>query len=92
MMAQRTASAAGSGRPFLSVRPRLASRPVQHARGAVAVAYSLQDAPLIPVMKDGEMSPFSNESAVYAVYDKDGTVQYVGLSRKVSLQSLVTSN
>lgn len=38
---------------------------------------------LVPVMAKGEMSAFPDAAGIYAVFDKNGTCQYVGLSRKV---------
>jgi hypothetical protein len=39
----------------------------------------------VPVVgAGGEKTVFPNASGVYAVYDKDGRLQYMGLSRKVS--------
>lgn len=39
----------------------------------------------MPVMEKGELSVFPEQPAVYAVYDKDGAVQYIGLTRKVNM-------
>lgn len=34
-------------------------------------------------MEKGEMNQFPAAPGVYAVYDKEDTLQYIGLSRKV---------
>jgi hypothetical protein len=76
---------------------RAASRPVQFSmvkpapvmqqqRTVVvraAAGTPLADAPAQGVMEKGEMSQFPAVPGVYAVYDKEGTLQYIGLTRKV---------
>lgn len=44
---------------------------------------SLKDTPAAPVMDKGELTQFPEQSAVYAVYNKDNEVQFIGLTRKV---------
>lgn len=45
---------------------------------------ALKDAAAVSVMEKGELSVFPEQPAVYAVYDKAGAVQYIGLTRKVN--------
>lgn len=44
---------------------------------------SLADAPLAPLMERGELVQFPGEPGVYAVYNAEKELQYIGLSRKV---------
>lgn len=56
------------------------------ARHRLVVAdAALKDTAAVPVMEKGELSVFPEQPAVYAVYDKDGAVQYIGLTRKVNM-------
>lgn len=63
-----------------SVRP--AQRIVAPRRLVVADA-ALKDTAAVSVMEKGELSAFPEQPAVYAVFDKEGAVQYIGLTRKV---------
>lgn len=51
-----------------------------------AAVTALSDAPLQQL--SGEQAALPAAAGVYAVYDKDQTLQYIGLSRKVSPQRL----
>jgi hypothetical protein len=46
---------------------------------------SLKDTPATLVMEKGELVEFPEQPAVYAVYNKDDQIQYIGLTRKVGL-------
>lgn len=47
---------------------------------------SFADAPALPVVNpDGQPTNFPGVSGVYAVYDRAGTLQYVGISRKINI-------
>lgn len=62
------------------------ARPVQRIvapRRLVVADAALKDTVAVPVMEKGELSVFPEQPAVYAVYNKDGAVQYIGLTRKV---------
>lgn len=62
------------------------ARPVQRIvspRRLVVADAALKDTAAVSVMAKGELSSFPEQPAVYAVYDKDGAVQYIGLTRKV---------
>ena len=50
-----------------------------------AAAPALSDTPLQQL--SGEQTALPAAAGVYAVYDKDGTLQYIGLSRKVLLRT-----
>eukprot|EP00877_Chromochloris_zofingiensis_P014725 jgi/Chrzof1/9506/Cz04g05200.t1 len=45
----------------------------------------LKETQVVPVTQKGELSEFPAQPGVYAVYNKDGDLQYIGLSRKVNL-------
>lgn len=49
---------------------------------------SYAETPSVAVMERGELSQFPGSPGVYAVYDKDGTLQYIGLSRQVRSDAL----
>ena len=54
---------------------------------AQGAADSLQDASLQPVQTEaGQRTAFPASAGVYAVYNKDQRIQYIGLSRKVRMQ------
>ncbi|KAA6418465.1 MAG: monothiol glutaredoxin- chloroplastic-like [Trebouxia sp. A1-2] len=63
-------------------RVRAASQPDASATSTSSVS-SLSDAPLQPV--SGEPGALPNTAGVYAVYDKEQKLQYIGLSRKVAV-------
>lgn len=44
---------------------------------------SLKETPATLVMEKGELVEFPEQPAVYAVYNKDDQIQYIGLTRKV---------
>jgi hypothetical protein len=46
---------------------------------------SLKETPATLVMEKGEIVEFPEQPAVYAVYNKDDQIQYIGLTRKVCL-------
>lgn len=53
---------------------------------AAAAGVALKDAELQPIMHQGELQlhKMADVAGVYAVFDKEGQLQYIGLSRKVS--------
>eukprot|EP00775_Hariotina_reticulata_P011904 gene11904-12048_t len=55
------------------------------SRRCVHADASLKDAPVTPVIEKGEVSEFPEQPAVYAVYDKDNVLQYIGLTRKMNV-------
>ena len=57
------------------------------APAAAAAVTALSDAPLQQI--SGEQPALPAAAGVYAVYDKDQTIQYIGLSRKVSPSGLL---
>ena len=63
-------------------------RPIATARRLVVADASLKETAAVPVMEKGELSSFPEQPAVYAVFDKEGAVQYIGLTRKVILCTL----
>lgn len=63
---------------------RRVQQPVVAPRRLVVAEAALKETAAVPVMEKGELSVFPEQPAVYAVYDKDGKVQYIGLTRKVS--------
>ncbi|GLC43465.1 hypothetical protein PLESTB_001560100 [Pleodorina starrii] len=63
--------------------PFSATKPVQR-RIAVISDAAMRDTTAVPVMDKGELSQFPGSAGVYAVFDKAGVLQYIGLSRKVS--------
>lgn len=58
-------------------------QPFRSSRRLVVADASLKETAAVPVMDKGELSTFPEQPAVYAVFDKDGAVQYIGLTRKV---------
>lgn len=53
---------------------------------AAAAATSISDAHAVPVVDaNGQSASFPSVAGVYAVYDADGTLQYVGISRRVNI-------
>jgi len=51
----------------------------------LARATKMTELDATPVLVDGKMAEFPDSPGIYAVYDDEGTLQYLGLSRKVSL-------
>eukprot|EP00882_Tetradesmus_deserticola_P003892 GHRQ01004116.1.p1 GENE.GHRQ01004116.1~~GHRQ01004116.1.p1 ORF type:complete len:270 (+),score=88.33 GHRQ01004116.1:208-1017(+) len=45
----------------------------------------LKQTPITLVMEKGELVEFPEQPAVYAVYDKDDQIQYIGLTRKINV-------
>lgn len=66
-------------------RVRAASQPDASATSTNSVT-SLSDAPLQPV--SGELGALPTTAGVYAVYDTEQKLQYIGLSRKVTSRCL----
>lgn len=67
-------------RPLIaSVRPSSAA-PRRSAVAAAAVPVTFEDAPTLPAS-----GPIPGVAGVYAVYDPQGALQYVGISRKVAV-------
>ena len=62
-------------------RPCCAASQQDAAAPAPSSIPSLADAPLLPV--SGEQGGLPTVAGVYAVYNKEAKVQYIGLSRKV---------
>lgn len=52
-------------------------------RVSVVMRATMRETKLVPTIERGELSDFPGSAGVYAVYDKAGTLQYIGLSRKV---------
>ena len=75
-------------RPVLKRRVQV-SKPSTHGVVTVraqTVADSLQETALQPVQSEnGQRTAFPASAGVYAVYDKDQKIQYIGLSRKVAV-------
>lgn len=73
--------------PTLRSRPAAQRRSAAGARLAVcAAATALADAPATPVTgADGQLAQLPSTPGVYAVLDAAGTVQYVGVSRRVAV-------
>lgn len=80
---------ARSSAPSIAVRGSAALRcrapfvGFRHLINRFARCHALKDAASVPVMQKGELSEFPGAPGVYAVYDKAGALQYIGLSRKV---------
>lgn len=53
-------------------------------RAAVCLRATISESKTVTVMDQGELSQFPGSAGVYAVLDKAGVIQYIGLSRKVS--------
>lgn len=92
--AARPAAAARGSQPVmraLACRRQQQQPGRQHALRVCASAEaeapsSFAQAKVQPVLgADGQAATFPATPAVYAIYDKDGALQYVGLTRKVSL-------
>lgn len=77
----------------LSTRRVQVSKPSTHSvvtTRAQTTAYSLQHAELQPVQSEtGQRTAFPASAGVYAVFDKDKNIQYIGLSRKVPVCSII---
>ncbi|GFR48204.1 hypothetical protein Agub_g10062 [Astrephomene gubernaculifera] len=54
------------------------------ARSSVVSKASLRDTKVVPVMEKGELNQFPGSAGVYAIYDKAGALQFIGISRKVA--------
>jgi hypothetical protein len=66
-----------------SVRPFTSSAKPVVSRVSVISHATLAETKAVPVMEKGELNQFPGSAGVYAVYDKNGILQYIGLSRKV---------
>lgn len=62
---------------------RRVQQPVIAPRRLIVAGAALKETAAVPVMEKGELSVFPEQPAVYAVFDKDSKVQYIGLTRKV---------
>lgn len=83
-MLGRTAFTSNAGGRAAAPRRAFAAAAPLAPRAALLLARSaLSEAALVPVMEKGEMSAYPEQPGVYAVYDAAGSVQYIGLSRKV---------
>jgi Grx4 family monothiol glutaredoxin len=58
---------------------------VLRCRPVAALSVSYADSQLKPYVVEGQPTKLPPKSGVYAVYDEDGAVQFVGVSRNVSL-------
>jgi hypothetical protein len=83
MLLQARAPTAAALHGQRSSRIRRVQQPVIAPRRLIIADAALKDAAAVPVMDKGELSVFPEQPAVYAVYDKDSKVQYIGLTRKV---------
>ncbi|XP_052171869.1 bifunctional monothiol glutaredoxin-S16, chloroplastic [Diospyros lotus] len=75
--------------PSLSLRPKPPTRP--HRRTAVASALGKlaeTDSVVVPQEPDELAAKFPGETGVYAVYDKNGDLQFVGISRNIAASIL----
>lgn len=62
------------------------SRPlplVSRVQRCVIADASLKETPITAVIEKGELVKFPEQPAVYAVFNQDQEVQYIGLTRKV---------
>eukprot|EP00879_Flechtneria_rotunda_P008671 GHRR01009084.1.p1 GENE.GHRR01009084.1~~GHRR01009084.1.p1 ORF type:complete len:268 (+),score=84.85 GHRR01009084.1:304-1107(+) len=83
-MLRRTQRLAFAGRNASCNVPRplpAAQRPLRR----ISADASLKNAPSTPVQEKGELVKFPEQPAVYAVYDKDNQLQYIGLTRKINV-------
>ncbi|EFJ50384.1 CGFS type glutaredoxin 6 [Volvox carteri f. nagariensis] len=55
-----------------------------HTRHAIVLEAAMRDTKAVAVMDKGELNQFPGSAGVYAVFDKAGVLQYIGLTRKVS--------
>ena len=62
-------------------RSHVARVPASETPAVASVLKSFTDTPLHPIASCEGKPPA--EAGVYAVYDKDGALQYIGISRKV---------
>lgn len=62
---------------------------VSRVQRCVIADAALKDTPYSAVIEKGEFVKFPEEPAVYAVYNQDKEVQYIGLTRKVSSSQAV---
>ncbi len=88
MQAQR--SGVRSFRGQSAFRPQGLARPVFSVRAAAEAAEAkafpaFNSAPLQTVMEKGEFYQFPASPGVYAIYCPDRNLQYIGLSRRVSM-------
>lgn len=84
MLLQSTApTAAGRAHRTPSSSSIRRVQPIVAPRRLIIADAALKDTAAVPVMEKGELSVFPEQPAVYAVYDKEGAVQYIGLTRKV---------
>ena len=49
----------------------------------LARASKMKELEATPVLVDGKIAEFPDAPGIYAVYDDEGTLQYLGLARKV---------
>lgn len=76
---------AAAPRPFVTAAPRPARRSMPRVMAVAAgAAPTFQSAPAVPVVEKGELTQYPNSPGVYAVYDANKKLQYIGLSRKIS--------
>ncbi len=68
----------GVAAPFTCVKP-------MQMRSLICLGAAMRDIAAVPVMDKGELSQFPNSAGVYAVFDKAGVLQYIGLTRKVKV-------
>ncbi|KAL5072905.1 hypothetical protein RYX36_011889 [Vicia faba] len=87
---QNTPTLSFNSPPYSSSIPRpISLKPYHHARKPhtclVPMAVkNLADTDLVTVSDDGPAGELPPEAGVYAVYDKDGELQFIGLSRNIA--------
>lgn len=83
MLLQSRAPTAAALHGQRSSNVRRVQQPVIAPRRLIVADAALKETAAVPVMEKGELSVFPKQAAVYAVFDKDSKVQYIGLTRKV---------
>jgi hypothetical protein len=83
MLLQSKAQTAGHAARTPSSSSIRRVQPIVTRRRLVVADAASKDTAAVSVMEKGELCVFPEQPAVYAVYDKDGAVQYIGLTRKV---------
>lgn len=62
---------------------------VSRVQRCVTADASLKDTAYTTVIEKGELVKFPEEPAVYAVFNQDKEVQYIGLTRKVGSKPII---
>jgi Grx4 family monothiol glutaredoxin len=63
----------------------ICNRPESRRCGAHAVLESYTEAEAKPAFVDGQLNQFPTQSGVFAVFDAEGTLRFVGISRNISM-------